>query len=74
MTIINVAGGGARMIQVTFDSAFASCTARSAMGFEAGKTRIAVSPITKGKVEIRSDSVGAADCSMQSGNLLGGSL
>lgn len=73
MTVIGVSRGGARFIQITFDSAFASCTARSAMGFEANKTRIGLSPITKRKVEIRSVSVGAAECSMQSGNVFGSS-
>jgi hypothetical protein len=74
MTVIGVGQGGASRTQITFDSSFTSCTAKTMVGFEAGKTNITLSPITQRKVETRSVQIGAVSCSMQSGNVLDGSM
>jgi hypothetical protein len=73
MTVIGAGQGGASRTQITFDSGFTSCTAQTMVGFEAGKTSVMLSPITKRKVETRSVEVGAVSCSMRSGNVLDGS-
>jgi hypothetical protein len=72
MTIIRLQSGSARRIVVDFDSTFSSCTAKASMGFEAGKTSISLSPITKKHVEIRSLEAGSASCQVRSGNVLAG--
>jgi len=73
MTVISVAQGGRGRTQITFDSGFMSCTAQTMVSFEAGKTSIMLSPITKRKVETRSVENGAVSCMVQSGNVFGGS-
>jgi hypothetical protein len=72
MTVVGVTSGGARRIQIAFGPGFTSCTAQVMSGFEGGKTSIMLSPITKRKVETRSTEEGAASCTIQSGNVLGG--
>jgi len=72
MSIVSVAEGGAGRTEINFDSGFTSCTARVSYGFEAGKTSVMLSPITKRKVETRSVQNGAVNCSVQSGNALEG--
>jgi hypothetical protein len=72
MTVIGEAKGGARRTVITFDAAFASCTATTATAFEAGKSSISLSPITKKQVEIQSVTANGASCSLQTGNVFGG--
>jgi hypothetical protein len=72
MTVIGESRGGARRAVISFDAGFASCTAAASTGFEAGKSKIALSPITKKMVEIRSVTTNGASCSVQSGNVFGG--
>lgn len=73
MTVVSVAQGGAGRTEINFDSGFTSCTAKVTFGFEAGKTSVMLSPISKRKVETRSVENGAVSCSVQSGNALEGS-
>lgn len=72
MTVIGEAKGGARRTVINFGAGFASCSASAATGFEAGKSKVALSPITKKYVEIRSVTTNGASCSVQSGNVFGG--
>jgi len=72
MTVIGETKGGARRTVITFDAAFASCSATTSTGFEAGKSSISLSPITKKQVEIQSVTANGASCSLQSGNVFGG--
>lgn len=72
MTIIAASKGGAQRRIVNFDAGFSSCSNGGGTGFEAGKTRIAYSPITKKKVEMRSVSTSNGSCTVQSGNAFGG--
>ena len=72
MTFIRENRGGARRIVVRFADGFIGCTASAGTGFESGKSSISMSPITKKQVEIRSVTVGSANCSVQAGNVLGG--
>ena len=71
MTIVAASQGGARRMIVNFDAGFSSCSSSGGTGFEAGKTRIAFSPITKKNVEMRSVSTSNGSCTVQSGNVLG---
>jgi hypothetical protein len=72
LTVIGENKGGARRAVIDFDASFASCTAKASTGFEAGKSSISLSPITHKHVEIKSVNTGAASCSVQGGNVLGG--
>jgi hypothetical protein len=72
MTVIGETKGGARRTSINFDAGFASCTATTSTAFEAGKSSISLSPITKKYVEIRSVTANGASCSVQSGNVFGG--
>ena len=72
MTIIAENRGGARRTVVRFDGSFSSCSATTGTGFQAGKSSVSISPITKKRVEVLSVSVGGVSCSVQSGNVLGG--
>lgn len=73
MTVIRENRGGARCIIVRFDGGFTGCTASAGRGFESGKTSFSTSPITGKRIEVRSTSVGGVSCSVQAGNVLGGS-
>jgi len=54
MTLFGETKGGAYRTLIEFDANFASCSARVALGFQSGKTSIALSPITKKYVEMKS--------------------
>ncbi len=70
MTIIEPGSGGVRRMDVEIDAGYSSCTARIATAYEAGKTRVVFSPLTKHNIEIKSAPAGSATCSMQAGNVL----
>ena len=72
MTVIGEGKGGVRRILVDFDASFGSCNAKVAIAFEAGKSAVLFSPITKKYVEMKSVSSSGASCAVQSGNVLGG--
>jgi len=70
MTIIEPGSGGVRRMDVQFDAGYSSCTARIVTAYEAGKTRIYVSPLTKHTLEVRAAPAGSITCAMQAGNAL----
>ncbi len=72
MTVISANNGGARRAVIDFDAGFTSCNAKASTGFEAGRTKISLSPITHKRIEMKSVTSGGESCSIQSGNVLGG--
>lgn len=73
MVVVGVANGGAKRTIIDFDASFASCGAKTVTGFEPGKSSVSLSPISNKMVDIRSVVVSGQSCSVQSGNVLGGS-
>jgi hypothetical protein len=70
MKVVMPMAGGARLVSVTFDSGFQSCSAQVLTGKQNGADRIRVTSVTNGReVEMISVRTGAASCRLQDGNV-----
>jgi hypothetical protein len=70
LKVVMPMAGGARLVSVTFDSGFQSCSARVLTGKPNGSQKIRVtSSITGREIEIVSVRSGAASCRVQDGNV-----
>jgi hypothetical protein len=67
-------GGGARRIQVTFDGSYAGCSAAVIIAKQVGSSKIIMRNLVSNKqMELLSATASAASCSVQAGNVFGGS-
>jgi hypothetical protein len=70
LKVVMPMAGGARLVSVTFDGDFQSCSARVLTGKQNGAQKIRVtSPISGREIEIVSVRSGAASCRVQDGNV-----
>jgi hypothetical protein len=67
-------GGGARRIQITFDGSYVGCSAAVIIARQVGSSKIIMRNLVSNKqMEILSATASAASCSVQAGNVFGGS-
>ena len=70
LTIAGATRSGARLVVVTFDSGFSSCSATVSVGHEAGTNVIKGTAMrTRQPIEFTLESVTGQSCSIQSGNV-----
>jgi hypothetical protein len=64
--------GGARMVKIDFDQAFATCTASVIVGRESAETVVRGRSLVNGKaLEIKSAKVTGTSCAVRAGNVFG---
>jgi hypothetical protein len=70
LTVVSVYQGGAQRVQIDFDGNYQSCTASVVVGKQAGAGTYTRLNGLKQPVEIQSDSLGSATCTIEIGNVL----